>query len=56
MLNIIFQKRHLLAHQEGIIDEKYIEKTGDTKYKVGQRIVVKQDDVNEGVRLVLEII
>lgn len=55
-LNIIFQKRHLLSHQEGIVDNKYIEKTGDTKYKVGQRIVVREDDVNEWVRLILEII
>jgi hypothetical protein len=44
-LNIFFQQRHLLAHLEGIIDQKYIEKSGDTRYLVGQRIVLRQDSV-----------
>jgi hypothetical protein len=44
-LKILFQKRHLLAHCEGIVDQRYIDKSGDTTYKVGQRIVVKTDDI-----------
>ncbi|MGR5076056.1 hypothetical protein [Photobacterium swingsii] len=44
-LNILFQKRHLLAHNEGIVDERYITKSGDSLYKVGQRIVVFVEDV-----------
>ncbi|WP_345978744.1 hypothetical protein [Sulfurimonas sp. HSL3-2] len=44
-LNILFQKRHLLAHNEGIVDEKYITKSGDSVYKVGQRIVVSPNDI-----------
>lgn len=55
-LNILFQKRHLLAHCEGIVDEKYIEKSGDKKYKVGQRIVVKETDVSELVSLIKKIV
>jgi hypothetical protein len=46
-LNILFQRRHLLQHTEGIVDEKYLLKSSDTKYKVGQRIVVKESDVLE---------
>jgi len=46
-LNILFQKRHLLAHNEGIVDEKYITKTGDSLYKVGQRIVISPNDVED---------
>ncbi len=45
-LTILFQKRHLLAHQDGIVDIKYIEKTGDTNYKTGQRIVVTKRDID----------
>lgn len=45
-LNIIYQKRHLLAHNEGIIDSKYIQKSGDTSYKEGQRIVVSEKDID----------
>lgn len=44
-LNILYQKRHLLAHNEGIIDSKYIEKSGDNAYKEGQRIVVSDKDI-----------
>ena len=40
-LNILYQKRHLLAHNEGMVDESYIKKSGDQFYKVGQKIVVK---------------
>ncbi|WP_421349280.1 hypothetical protein [Aeromonas veronii] len=44
-LNILFQKRHLLAHNEGIVDDRYITKFNDSSYKVGQRIVVSKKDV-----------
>lgn len=44
-LNVLYQKRHLLAHCEGIVDQKYVEKSGDPKYKSGQRLVVSQSDV-----------
>ncbi len=55
-LNILFQRRHLLAHSEGIVDEKYIGKSGDMKYKPGQRIVVNKDDVLSMVWLVKKIV
>ncbi|HAS8600447.1 TPA: hypothetical protein I7783_20985 [Vibrio vulnificus] len=44
-LNVLYQKRHLLAHSEGIVDEKYINKSGDTSYKAGQRLVITIADV-----------
>jgi len=46
-LNILFQRRHLLQHTEGIVDEKYITKSSDNKYKAGQRIVVREKDAIE---------
>jgi hypothetical protein len=45
-LNILFQKRHLLAHSEGIVDQKYVTESGDTTYKVGQRITVSGTEVD----------
>lgn len=45
-LNILFQKRHLLAHNEGIVDSQYIKKSGDESYQVGQRIVVTDRDID----------
>lgn len=45
-LGILYQKRHLLAHNEGIVDSKYIQKSGDNSYKEGQRIVIAGKDVD----------
>lgn len=44
-LRLLFQRRHLLQHTEGIVDQKYLDRTGDTKYQLGQRIVVREADV-----------
>ena len=51
-LNRYFQQRHLLAHKDGIVDEDYIPRSGDTSYTVGQRIVVKADTVRDCVDLI----
>ncbi|MEX2443484.1 MAG: hypothetical protein WD492_07760 [Alkalispirochaeta sp.] len=51
-LKICFQQRHLLAHREGIVDDEYLQKSGDTQYQVGQRIVVTQDTVLRFANLV----
>jgi len=54
-LNLLFQRRHLLAHKDGIVDDKYIQKTGDNSYKVGQRIVIKDSDVRRLVELITKL-
>jgi len=46
-LQVLYQRRHLLSHNEGIVDEKYLEKSHDTKYVVGQRIVVSATDIDD---------
>lgn len=46
-LQVLYQRRHLLSHNEGIVDEKYLEKSGDTKYVVGQRIIVSAIDIDD---------
>lgn len=45
-LNILYQKRHLLAHNEGIVDSQYIDKSCDATYKEGQRIVISDNDID----------
>lgn len=45
LLGILYQKRHLLAHNEGVVDAKYIQKSGDGSYKEGQRIVISAKDI-----------
>jgi len=44
-LKILYQKRHILAHNDGIIDQRYVEKSGDSTYKAGQRLVVSKGDI-----------
>ena len=51
-LKILFQKRHILVHNEGIVDAKYIKRSGDMTYKVGQRVVVTELDICRLVDLI----
>lgn len=55
-LFILFQKRHLLSHTEGIVDTKYIEKSGDKTYKTGQRIIIKENDIVILIDLIEKIV
>jgi hypothetical protein len=40
-----FQKRHLLAHKMGVIDEEYIKKARDSRAAVGRKITIDSDEV-----------
>jgi hypothetical protein len=51
-LRIYFQQRHLLAHRQGIVDEDYRSRSGDTTYSIGQRIIIKKSDVLDFVGLI----
>jgi hypothetical protein len=51
-MNILFHKRHLLAHTEGFVDDRYVIKSGDRSYSVGQRIVVREKDVRRLIEIV----
>ncbi|WP_039018246.1 hypothetical protein [Halocynthiibacter namhaensis] len=44
-LTIYFQQRHLLAHQQGIVDADYLTRSQDTQYEIGQRLVIRQAEV-----------
>lgn len=45
-LNILFQKRHILSHNEGIVDDKYLKNSNDFTYKEGQRIIISPKDID----------
>jgi len=51
----LFQQRHLLAHCEGIVDQNYITKSGDTTYAVGQRLVIQDGAVSRLAELVAKL-
>lgn len=54
-LLVLFQRRHLLAHVDGLVDSEYLVKTGDTTYVLGQRIVVGAADVRELLDLITKL-
>lgn len=55
-LSRAFQQRHLLAHTQGIVDDDYVAKSGDARYRLGQRIVVKAETVLDAVDLIEKLI
>lgn len=44
---VMFQKRHLLVHRMGVIDQKYIDATGGALFTMGKKISVRKDEVVE---------
>lgn len=55
IMNIYFQRRHLIEHNNGIVDQKYIDKSQDNTYFVGQRIVVKEKDAKKLLEIVMKL-
>lgn len=45
----------MLAHTQGVVDDDYIRKAGDTRYKSGQRLVIKREAVAEALDLVEQL-
>ena len=46
-MNLFFQRRHIIEHNGGIVDEKYLKQSNDTNYVLGQHIVVHIEDAKE---------
>lgn len=46
-----FQKRHLISHKMGVVDEEYIRKTGDNQAVVGRKVIIGVDEVRKLVRI-----
>jgi hypothetical protein len=46
-LHRAFQKRHLLAHRMGVVDDDYLRQTGDTSAGEGRRITIASSEVEE---------
>lgn len=50
-----FQKRHLIAHRMGVVDQSYITKTGDPYAVVGRKIAITDADVRASLHAVKKI-
>ena len=43
----LFQKRHLVAHKMGVVDQEYLNRTEDKRAIVGHKIVVSTVEVQQ---------
>lgn len=50
-----FQKRHLLSHKMGIVDDEYIQKTGDTQVVVGRNICISDEEVRKLIEIIRKL-
>lgn len=50
-----FQRRHILAHRSGVIDDEYIRSTGDSSAIAGRKLVVTGADVGRLVDLLRQL-
>ena len=50
-----FQKRHLLAHKLGVIDQVYIENTDDPAAIIGRKVSIEIDEVKSALLLLKEL-
>lgn len=44
-IEVMVQRRHKIGHAQAIVDQRYVEKSGDRAYEVGQRLVVTRAQV-----------
>lgn len=48
----VFQKRHLLSHKMGVIDEDYVKRANDEHAVVGRKVSISRDEVTTAIGLV----
>ena len=54
-MNLLFQRRHILEHNGGIVDERYLQQSGDASYVLGQHIVVHNTDAFELLNIIKKL-
>jgi len=54
-MNMMFQRRHVLEHNGGIVDLHYMEKTKDHTYTVGQRLVIHRKDAEKLIGIIKKL-
>ncbi len=55
-LNLGLQKRHIIVHNSGVIDEKYCQNTGEPRSLVGNRLTISKKEVLEFISTISKII
>lgn len=55
LLNKYFQRRHVIAHSLGVTDQDYIDKTGDTRVRVGQLITLDPTELISAIDISIKL-
>lgn len=51
-LNDLENTRHVIEHNNGIVDERYLQRNPKTRHKLGERIVIGPEQIGEAIALV----
>jgi len=51
----VFQKRHLLAHKMGVVDDDYIQKVNDPGAVTGRKVQVSSEEVISSINIMEEL-
>jgi hypothetical protein len=55
-LGTMLQRRHKLGHSQGMVDQRYVDKSGDSTYAVGQRLVINTQQVHRLADIVRKLV
>ena len=48
----MFQKRNVLVHNNGVVNDEYLERSGDSEFSLGERIVVRDHEAKRFIETV----
>jgi hypothetical protein len=54
-MNLMFQRRHVIEHNAGFVDDQYVQKSEDATYAVGQRLVIHGSDTQRLIRIIKKL-
>lgn len=54
-INKMIQKRHILMHNGGVVDQEYIDRSGDNQVQLAERIHIRSKEAKRFVELVREM-
>ena len=54
-LNTAFQRRHVIAHKMGVVDNSYIQATGDASAVVNRKLKLDPDEIREALGLIVKL-
>ena len=47
-----YQRRHVLSHRAGVVDQEYIDKSGDRTAIAGRKIIISENEVRDLVAII----